>query len=264
MKLRIIKTLALESVSKLPQNCKRIRLSLAKWRIYDDLMLIDYLNKEFRQRQKKNKSYSIRAFAKSLAVDHSTLSKILTGKRKLSFALAKKIVSSLKIDDYMKQTLLFTYDSNHSFRTDEDYFVPDEALSRELMSKWEYYTILSYLEIDDSFDVKKIARKLVTTEATVTAIIENLLKLGIITRDKSRLKLTGKRLTFPKTFNREALIKVHRENIEKSLLVLSQNDLSQSDFSGMTLAMSSKKFKIASERIKEFRRSLAEFLNDPK
>ena len=119
-------------------------------------MLLDFLRKELRRRQKKNKSYSVRAFAKSLKVDASTLSKILAGSRKLSYSMAKKITKSLNIDDAVKNNLLLTYaDTDKKYLVEEDFHVPDQALSAELMSKWEYYTPLSYIEINGKNDPKK-------------------------------------------------------------------------------------------------------------
>lgn len=227
-------------------------------------MLLDYLNKELRRRQKRNKSYSLRAFAKSLKMDASTLSKILAGKRTLSYPMAKKMVQSLKLDDAVKNNLLLTYaDTNRKFLIEEDFFVPDETISAELMSKWEYYTVLSYLEIDSQHDIKKIAKALKTSEATVSAVVDNLLQQNIIIAEKNKLLVTGKILTAPTTFNKAAIRQVHRENIEKALNFLIDNDTSRADFTGITISISAKKLKEATERIKDFRRSLGQFLSDP-
>lgn len=123
-------------------------------------MLIDFLIKEFKKRKNKNKAYSMRAFAKSLKMDSSTLTQILSGKRKLSFVTAKKIVQLLSLDKATQNILLLSYDDlNKKFLCEEDFFVPNEELSTELMSHWEYYTILSYLEINCEYDVKKNCKR---------------------------------------------------------------------------------------------------------
>ncbi|MES2802467.1 MAG: TIGR02147 family protein [Bdellovibrionota bacterium] len=225
-------------------------------------MLLDYLKKEFNRRKKKNKSYSIRAYAKSLKTDASTLSKVLAGKRKLSYSMAKKIIQALKLDEAIKNTLLLTYaDTNKKFLTEEDFFVPDEKLSAELMSKWEYYTVLSYLEVNSAYNTKTMADALKTSESTVSAIIKNLLQLEIIKKEKNKLLVTGKMLTAPSTFDRASLQKVHSEYINKALNFLKTEDTTHADFSGITIAISSKRLKEAAERIKDFRRSLGQFLS---
>ncbi|MNL34913.1 hypothetical protein D3C87_1569110 [compost metagenome] len=141
--------------------------------------------------------------------------------------------------------------------------MPDETLSAELMSKWEYYTLLSYIEINGKNDPKKIAQTLGTTESTVKAILENLLQLDIIKIEKNLLKVTGKILTAPPSFNSASLKKVHKEYIEKAGSFLMEGDLSTADFSGITFAVSSKKVKEAAQRIRDFRRSLGQFLSEP-
>src|SRR2546421_309690 len=47
------------------------------------------------ERCKKNSNYSLRAFAKSLRIDHATLSQILRGKRSLSEATKQKLGEAL-------------------------------------------------------------------------------------------------------------------------------------------------------------------------
>jgi uncharacterized protein (TIGR02147 family) len=228
-------------------------------------MLIDYLNKELEKRQKKNKSYSRRAFAASLAMDPSTLIKILSGKRKITFSMAKKIVETLPIEESLRKILLLSYaDSNKEYRIEEhDYFVPDPSLSATLMSKWEYYAILSYLEIDNTYNIAAIADALNTDEDTVALIVENLVKLEVVHVQDEKLILSGKRLTAPAAFNREALINVHKENIQKSIDALERLTKEERDISGMTFAMSFSKYTEAIEMIKTFRRSFEAFLVAP-
>jgi transcriptional regulator with XRE-family HTH domain len=225
-------------------------------------MLLDYLKKEFKSRKKKNSSYSVRAYARDLQMDSSVLSKILSGKRKLTFNISKKIVAQLTLDESVKRILLLTYlDEDTPFRTDEDYFVPDENLSAELMSRWEYYAVLSYLEINDSFDPPSIALSLKTDEKVVSQIIDNLLRLQIIEDKGTTLKLVGKNLTAPKSFNNASLIQAHKEYIEKSVEMLLSEDRKRGDFSGMTFSMPAYKYKEALEQIKTFRRTFAKYLS---
>jgi uncharacterized protein (TIGR02147 family) len=231
---------------------------------HDFLVLVDYLKKDFKKRNKKNKSYSIRAYAKFLGLDQSVLAKILSGKRDLTFKLAKKIVEAINENQAVKDMLLLSYIDDKKFRVEEDYFVPNEAESAELMSKWEYYTVLSYIEITPNSTAKKIAADIGTTELTVKQILNNLIRLGIIKDNKGLLETTGKVLTAPPSFNLNSLVKVQCENMHKAISRFENGPRQDQDYSGMTIAISSKKVHQAAEMIKTFRRSLAEFLSDPK
>jgi transcriptional regulator with XRE-family HTH domain len=55
------------------------------------------LNSEFRRRSERNPRYSLRAFARDLGSDHSTLSQILRGRRSLSPRMVRQFGSRLRL-----------------------------------------------------------------------------------------------------------------------------------------------------------------------
>lgn len=65
-----------------------------------------YLQDEFDRRRARNRRYSIRAFAQALGTDHSSLSQILHGKRRLSDAAAGRYARTLGLDDGRARLLL--------------------------------------------------------------------------------------------------------------------------------------------------------------
>ena len=50
----------------------------------------DFLSKEFRRRRESNTRYSLRAYAAFLEVDHSTLSQVMSGSRKVPVSAIRK------------------------------------------------------------------------------------------------------------------------------------------------------------------------------
>jgi hypothetical protein len=56
------------------------------------------LQAEFDRRRSANRRYSLRAFARSLAVDHSALSQILRGKRRITARSVRELGSKLALD----------------------------------------------------------------------------------------------------------------------------------------------------------------------
>src|SRR5687768_10612040 len=75
-----------------------------------DVMTTPYyrecLTRELSQRLKQNAQYSMRAFARSLDVPVSSVSRALAGKRTISVAVAKKIASALNLSP-LERTLFF-------------------------------------------------------------------------------------------------------------------------------------------------------------
>lgn len=53
--------------------------------------LVAALRDELARRQRRNRRYSLRAFARDLAVDHSALSQILRGRRPLSERMVRRL-----------------------------------------------------------------------------------------------------------------------------------------------------------------------------
>lgn len=56
------------------------------------------LQTEFDRRRSANRRYSLRAFARSLAIDHSALSQILRGKRRLTARSVRALGPKLSLD----------------------------------------------------------------------------------------------------------------------------------------------------------------------
>ena len=56
------------------------------------------LQEELEKRVSKNNRYSLRSFANALGIDPGTLSRILAGKRALSFKTAITLIQNLSLD----------------------------------------------------------------------------------------------------------------------------------------------------------------------
>jgi transcriptional regulator with XRE-family HTH domain len=65
-------------------------------RSYNAVMMRAALEAELNRRRARNARYSLRAFAHSLGLDHSTLSQILRGERKLTLRMAERLEARLQ------------------------------------------------------------------------------------------------------------------------------------------------------------------------
>ena len=57
----------------------------------------DVLEDELRRRTRRNPRYSIRAFARALAVDHSSLAQMLRGKRRMTPRTIRRLGAALRL-----------------------------------------------------------------------------------------------------------------------------------------------------------------------
>lgn len=138
------------------------------------------LQDEFSRRCRINPRYSVRAFARQLDLDSSTLSQILSGKRNLSGKQIKKLSEKSGI------------------RPPATADVPDFDLlaldSFSVISDWYHYAILD-LTCLKSFknNPKWIAAKLSISEPEARQAVERLIRLGM-------LKTAGGKLVKAKRF----------------------------------------------------------------
>lgn len=226
--------------------------------------VIKFIKGKFEEKLKKNKQYSMRAFARDLSIEHSSLSKILGGKRPLTFETADKILSALDVQVAIKNALLLSMANSTNYVEkfeDEDYITLSEAELSDTY-RWYFYGILCALEIKDvDPSVEGIALHLNLDIETVNFSIKILNKLGAVkTTENGKFILTGKHFTTSNNVKSESLKKAHLDHIEQALDYL-KTTAELSDFTGVTFAIPITKLEEAIRRIKEFRRSLAAWLS---
>jgi transcriptional regulator with XRE-family HTH domain len=222
--------------------------------------LITCLEDELNRRRGRNPRYSVRAFAKSLGIHSSTLTRLMSGKRKPTSRLADRILSRLKLDPTVKSSILLSfYDSPRELSLLESRYgrIPEAVAT--LLDGWEHYAILALLESQEGFrSSARMSRYLKIPKCRVEAIIRLCAERGLVQNVRGRWMLRQRELTTEGTPKR-ALEKPHREYIEKALRALRR--LSPEDhFSGFTLLASKERIPEAVRRIHDFRRSLAQFL----
>lgn len=209
------------------------------------------LREELARRMRSNELYSLRAFAQSLEVDSSTLSKILAGKRFLS---EKKINSlcqklGLKIFSEEKEPAFFS-------ELDQDIFAS--------ISDWYHFAILD-LTLLQTFksDIAWMAERLGLQSYEVLGAVERLKRLGLLIEENGQLRKAQAFYTnYSEGDTSAALKEYQRQIIKKALKAVDDCAAENKDITSITIAADSKKLKEAKERIKIFRRELCQFLED--
>lgn len=226
------------------------------------MTLVDYLNRVFEERRKKNPSYSLRAFARSLEMDSSSLSAVLKGKRKLTPKAGQKLIDALNVLDPAEAQMLVM-----STITGQE--IPDEALkfreleiaTAEMLASWEHFAILSLLELHGfSGKERDIAARLNVPLATIDAALGRLEKLGMIARKKGRWEATDGKMATKSAVPNKALREGHKQNILKAIESLEKDAVEDRDISGITMAISKARLPEAQKLIQDFRRRMSVFL----
>lgn len=227
------------------------------------------LNEAYADAKLRNPSYSLRAFSRKLGIGPSSVSEILSGKRKISKQMAEKILEKLDLlpDEFNSIIVLFEQDN------DSKTSIQQKLKSLELemdiykmISEWHHFAILSLAETKDfKSNVEWIAARLNLKLNDSKLAIERLERIGLIFRDKKgNIKISGASYTTSDEISNSALRRAHTENLELAKKSLEQDAISIRDFTSITMAIDLKKLPIAKKMIREFRDKISQYLESGK
>lgn len=214
---------------------------------------------------KKNPQFSLRAFARLVDVSPAVLSRILSGKRKLTFNLAVRIADALVLGPIERDTLYSFFMGAASEKSDEDRHEKELSIDCfNAMKEWYHYGITQLLCIEAfQEDPKWIAKILSITELEAKLAIDRLLRLEIIDRDENgKLYRTATHLSTSTDIASAGIRHFQKQILEKSIESLERDDVSERDITSITIAINEDRIPEAKKEIMRFRKRMAEFLAD--
>lgn len=225
-------------------------------------MLIEHLQRTYAERCRRNPQYSLRAFAKSLDIDSSTLSALIRRKRPLTGKTAKRLIASIGISDpsHAQALLLGALGDNEN---GAPLYQQLDMAAAEVISSWEHFAIRSLLQLSGYRpNTSQIARRLNIPHGIALDALNRMLKLGLVVNIDDTWADTGKNLATPSNVPNAALRVPLRQCMEKAIESLEKHSIEERDMSGITMAITSKKLPEARQLIMDFRRRLCAFLED--
>lgn len=216
------------------------------------------LQAELARRCRANAQYSLRAFAKYLEVDHSTLSQLLRGKRQFTPTHIRKFGSRLGFDVATVETWLHVEEQESATDAVSQKInqLSDDIAS--VMTNINHYAILELTRLADfQPDSRWIANMLGITVDEVNVLLHSLLRLRMLemvspTRWEDRL---GDAMANINAFTK-AGVELYLQQLQ-NLLVQSVNADQKGPLflDSTTLAISTKRLPLALEMLKDFRES---------
>jgi uncharacterized protein (TIGR02147 family) len=142
------------------------------------------LQAELARRCAGNPHYSLRAFAKYLALDHATLSQLLRGKRRLTTRMIVKLGARLGLDEEGLAAYCSYEESAGAPRSQSANLREIQQMAHDtaaLISDWYHYAILELTRLQ-AFrpDSRWIARVLGLTPDEVNIAVSRLTRLGLL------------------------------------------------------------------------------------
>jgi uncharacterized protein (TIGR02147 family) len=227
-----------------------------------------FLQNELVQRCRANPKYSLRAFAKFLKIDHSSLSQYLRGQRKLSQAVQLKLAMKLGLSPVQIAHFWSAQEASVSSGSSAQAVIPSrEAYELSLdafqvVADWYHYAIFELVTVKEfRQDARWIAKTLGITVSEVHAATERLMRLGLITVEDGVWKQGAPLITtVGNPFTAAAFRKLQAQVLEMAITAMEEIPMELRDQGSMTMAIHTRRLPEAKERIKKFRRELCDFL----
>ncbi|MBS1958548.1 MAG: TIGR02147 family protein [Bdellovibrionales bacterium] len=204
-------------------------------------------------RCKSNPAYSLRAFARQLKLEPSYLSKILSGKRKVTPRLIQRLGSQLALDPLSVAQFIASEPVYHSLTVDQFSVIAD----------WYHYAILELARTQGFIATPAyIAKRLGITGTEARSALERLQRLEMIELDsKGRLvRMPENHSTVGAPFMSAAFRKLQKQILEQAIHAMENVAIEQRDQSSLTMAIDPGLIPEAKLMIKKFRRDLCALL----
>lgn len=224
-----------------------------------------YLQDELKVRCLKNPRYSLRAFAKSLRINHSTLSKLMSGKRPLTMAVQRRLAEALGLGpEEMRSFEKATQNTNAELKNLKNL----EIDAFTMVSDWYHDAILELTRLRCfKPDPQWIATVLNITVSEVNIAVERMQRLKLLEISKSG---RWKDLSADNTTNHigdhssVALRKYQAQILQKASEALTHIPRAERDNTSVLITVARDDIAEAKKMIQAFRLQMAQFFTRKK
>jgi transcriptional regulator with XRE-family HTH domain len=213
------------------------------------------LQTELVDRCRKNPGYSLRAFARSLGVEASALSQIISGKRPLTDKMRIRLGSALGLP----LTRIKNIPADDDGRTEGFQQITLDQFA--VISDWYHYAILELTNVVGfKSEAAWISKRLGITKLEANVAVERLMRLGLLEERNGRwidASENGELTHIAPSLTSSASKKYQCQLLELSKAAVHEIGLERRNHTSATLVFDSVDMDSAIERIKQFRRSFA-------
>jgi uncharacterized protein (TIGR02147 family) len=211
---------------------------------------IEHLKWTLEDRIKSNSNYSLRAFAKSLNVEASSLSQILRKKRPLSSKMKLRLMKGLDLNEEVLKTI---FEKVNAHKGDARTSLSLDAF--KVISDWQHFAILELIRTKNfKPDIRWIASKLGINYLEVQAAVDRLQNLDFLVIDASGewIDQIDCSEIYAHEFTSIAQKHLQKQILKKAVDAIDEVPLKERVQSSMTLAIPKSKVESARKRIRSF------------
>ncbi|MCB0362486.1 MAG: TIGR02147 family protein, partial [Bdellovibrionales bacterium] len=203
--------------------------------------LIALMQEELTRRQASNPAYSLRAFSKRIGIVPSAASEIMSGKRRVSQAMAKIILENLQINPRKMNNLLSKLASRKKVDGAKELktYTQVDMTKYHVISDWYYFAILSLAETKSFLDTPEwISERLNITLKQARLGLKHLEDLEMLFRNRDgKLRATGKKFKTTNDIQNLALQRSHLQTLDLAKSAVFDQGVEQRDIGSITMAI---------------------------
>jgi uncharacterized protein (TIGR02147 family) len=223
----------------------------------------------------KNSNYSSRALARDLEISSSFLSQVLSGRRNLSEASGLRIANKLNWSQADQDLFLamirfeLTTDPDLRQRLGEEINLLKPNLEQfrvlskdhfEALSSWYHFAIIERTKIPGAeMTAKAIAAAFGITSEDAARALDRLFRLGMLIESAEGPIANDDNYGVPAVPS-HGIRDFHRQHLRLASIAIQEQEISQRDFSGITMAIDPASLPEARIIIKKFRRDMMKLL----
>lgn len=231
------------------------------------MKIVQKLSSEFERRKKINPRYSLRAYARSLSLDVAALSRIMANKTKITSKVLFKISVPLLITPEEYQVYENEILHNNKKRSADKSNMLLHHLQVEeikIIQDWYHYVILELTNLKNfEPSAEWISKRLSISEVDAQLALERLVKLNLLIQKENGefSAMPGPITEFQENFVNVALRIRQKQVLQRAIEAMDLIGFHERDQSAVTIAMDTDLIPEVKEKIKKFRRSLANFID---
>jgi len=213
---------------------------------------------EFKARQERNSSYSLRAFARDIGVSKTSISDVINGLRCLSLISIESVAVSLKLDEeqikLLRDDLSILSDRNRNVLLDDEFV---------LIKDWYYIAILNLAKLSvNHCNAEWVADRLGLDLDLAEESLEKLIELKLIKNVDGRIVRTSEPITTTADIPSASIREHHKQSLQKAIDSLESVPVELRDYTTVTYAIHPDNISEVKKIIHGFHRKLGKVFSD--
>ena len=226
--------------------------------------LIRLLEELYEQRKAKNHRYSLRAFAKSLGMHSATLSRLMTGTRRVTYEQAFKLMDQLKISDPELRLRIAeeTAGPRRSKASERPYAEVD--LTRfAVIRDWQHSALLCALEIRPTLTPAALGKQLGLSTDVIEQSLARLERVGLLRKqDRGWKVVQPNQATAQSPVPNEHLAECNRQYLDLARLSLTECPFELREHVGITMTVNPERLPLLKKAMRDFLERAAAIVDD--